>query len=166
MTISVNLVYIWGSLSLFISMFTTKGSCIFSSIYVSEPVTNPLTWLNSLCRLSPRYFINLFDSVQFSHSVVSDSLQPQELQHARPSCLSIKNSVHFNKSCLYIFMCLVTQSCTTLCDCIDYSPPNTSVLGAAPGKNTGVDCHALLKGIFQLRDEIQVSHIAGRFFTI
>ena len=25
-------------------------------------------------------------SVQFSHSVVSDSLQPHELQHARPSC--------------------------------------------------------------------------------
>ena len=28
------------------------------------------------------------DSVQFSHSVVSNSLQPQELQHARPACPS------------------------------------------------------------------------------
>ena len=27
-------------------------------------------------------------SVQFSHSVMSDSLQPQELQHARPPCPS------------------------------------------------------------------------------
>ena len=27
-----------------------------------------------------------FSSVQFSHSVVSDSLQPHELQHARPPC--------------------------------------------------------------------------------
>ena len=27
-------------------------------------------------------------SVQFSRSVVSDSLQPHELQHARPPCLS------------------------------------------------------------------------------
>ena len=27
-------------------------------------------------------------SVQFSHSVVSDSLQPHELQHARPPCAS------------------------------------------------------------------------------
>ena len=45
-------------------------------------------------------------------------------------------------------MCLVTQSCTTLCDPIDCSPLNTSVLGASPGKNTGADCHALLKGIF------------------
>ena len=29
-----------------------------------------------------------FSSVQFSHSVVSDSLQPHELQHTRPSCPS------------------------------------------------------------------------------
>ena len=28
----------------------------------------------------------LISSVQFSHSFVSDSLQPQELQHARPPC--------------------------------------------------------------------------------
>ena len=31
---------------------------------------------------------SLFSSVQFSHSVVSDSLQPHELQHARPACPS------------------------------------------------------------------------------
>ena len=35
-------------------------------------------------------------SVQFSHSVVSDSLQPHELQHARPSCLSPTPGVHSN----------------------------------------------------------------------
>ena len=29
-----------------------------------------------------------FSSVQFSHSVVSDSLQPHELQHTRPPCPS------------------------------------------------------------------------------
>ena len=29
-----------------------------------------------------------FSSVQFSRSVVSDSLQPHELQHARPPCPS------------------------------------------------------------------------------
>ena len=36
----------------------------------------------------------LFSSVQFSHSVVSDSLQPHELQHARPSCPSPTPEVH------------------------------------------------------------------------
>ena len=32
--------------------------------------------------------LNYFSSVQFSHSVVSDSLQPHGLQHARPPCPS------------------------------------------------------------------------------
>ena len=34
------------------------------------------------------YFIHSISSVQFSHSVVSDSLQPHESQHARPPCPS------------------------------------------------------------------------------
>ena len=33
-------------------------------------------------------------SVQFSHSVVSDSLQPHELQHTRPPCPSPTPGVH------------------------------------------------------------------------
>ena len=36
----------------------------------------------------------LFSSVQFSHSVVSDSLPPHELQHARPPCPSPTPGVH------------------------------------------------------------------------
>ena len=36
----------------------------------------------------------LLDSVQFSHSVVSDSLRPHELQHARPPCPSPTPGVH------------------------------------------------------------------------
>ena len=39
--------------------------------------------------------INL-DSVQFSRSVVSDSLRPHELQHARPHCPSPTPGVHPN----------------------------------------------------------------------
>ena len=35
-------------------------------------------------------------SVQFSHSVVSDSLRPRELQHARPPCPSPTPRVHSN----------------------------------------------------------------------
>ena len=35
-------------------------------------------------------------SVQFSHSVVSDSLRPQELQHARPPCPSPTPRVYSN----------------------------------------------------------------------
>ena len=45
-------------------------------------------------------------------------------------------------------LCLVTQSCPTLCNSMDCSPPGSSVHGNSPGKNTGVGCHALLQGIF------------------
>ena len=38
----------------------------------------------------------LFSSVQFSHSVVSDSLRPHESQHARPPCASPTPRVHSN----------------------------------------------------------------------
>ena len=33
-------------------------------------------------------------------------------------------------------------------DPMDCSLPGSSVHGDSPGKNTGVDCHALLQGIF------------------
>ena len=48
---------------------------------------------------------------------------------------------------------------------MDCSPPGSSVPGDSPGKNTGVGYHALLQGIFQPRDQTQVSCIAGEFFT-
>ena len=38
----------------------------------------------------------LSSSVQFSRSVVSDSLKPHELQHARPPCPSSTPGVHSN----------------------------------------------------------------------
>ena len=46
-----------------------------------------------------------------------------------------------------IVLCLVTQSCPTLCNSMDCSPPGFSVHGDSPGKNTAVGCHALLQGI-------------------
>ena len=49
--------------------------------------------------------------------------------------------------CFYV-LCLVAQSCLTLCDPMDCSLPGSSVHGDFPGKNTRVDCHALLQGIF------------------
>ena len=39
----------------------------------------------------PAYLTNMESSVQFSRSVVSDSLQPQGLQHARPPCPSLSS---------------------------------------------------------------------------
>ena len=60
------------------------------------------------------------------------------------------------------------QSCLTLCDPIDCSPPGSSVLGDSPGKSTGVGCHALLQGIFPiqgLNPRLTSPALAGGFFT-
>ena len=42
----------------------------------------------------------------------------------------------------------VTQSCPTLWDPMDCSPPHSSVRGTLPGRNTRVGSHSLLQGIF------------------
>ena len=43
-------------------------------------------------------------------------------------------------------MCLVAQSCATLCDPMNCSPPGSSVHVDSPGKFlAGVGCHALLQ---------------------
>jgi len=49
---------------------------------------------------------------------------------------------------LCVCVCLVTQSCPTLCDPMDCSLPGSSVHGDSPGKNTGMGFLALLQGIF------------------
>ena len=48
--------------------------------------------------------LNFTDSVQFSHSVMSDSLRPHEAQHAKPPCPSPTPRVHPNP-------CLLSQWC-------------------------------------------------------
>ena len=49
--------------------------------------------LDEVCKSSPWEGLQ-FSSVHFSRSVVSDSLRPQESQHARPSCASPSPGVH------------------------------------------------------------------------
>ena len=43
------------------------------------------------------------------------------------------------------------QPCLTLCNPMGGSPPGSSVHRDSPRKNTGVGCHALLQGIFQMQ---------------
>ena len=50
-------------------------------------------WMDKTTVVHPKWNIQ-FSSVQFSHSVVSDSLRPYELQHARPPCPSPTPRVH------------------------------------------------------------------------
>ena len=51
-----------------------------------------------------------------------------------------------------IVLFLVTQSCLTLCNPMNCHAPGPFVHGDSPGKNTGVDCHALLQRIFPTQE--------------
>ena len=53
----------------------------------------------------------------------------------------------------------VTQSCLTLCNPVDCSPPDSSVHGNSPSKNTGVGCHALQPGIKPRSPTLQVDSL-------
>ena len=114
--------------------------------------------LNSYCGS----IISSYFSVQFSHSVVSDSLWPHELQHARPPCPSPSPGVCPSSCSLHLWchpamsssdalvsfcpwsfpasrtfpmsrvsewVSEVAQSCPTLCNPMDCSPPGSSIHG-------------------------------------
>ena len=53
--------------------------------------------------------------------------------------------------CYCVCLCLVSQSCLTLHNPMNCSPPGSSVHEDSPGKNSGVDCHALLQRVFPTR---------------
>ena len=82
------------------------------------------------------------------------------LFHPRLRTILERDSYHCSSSVL------VAQLCPTLCNPMDCSLPGSSGPWDFPGKNTGVDCHFLLQGIFPSpRVQTHVSFIVGRFFT-
>ena len=86
-------------------------------------------------------------SVQFSHSVVSDSLRPHELQHARPPCPSPTPGVHSN-SCPLSRWChpVNSSSVVSSSSCPRSLPASESFpmsqLFAWGGQSTGVSASA------------------------
>ena len=62
--------------------------------------------------------------------------------------------------------CLVAQSCPTLCDPMDCSPPGSSVPGILQARTLEWVAMPSSRGSSQPRDRSQVSHNPGRFFTV
>ena len=67
-------------------------------------------------------------------------------------------------------MCLVIQSCPTLCDPMGCSHQTPLSMGFFPGKNTGVGGHFLLQGFFLTQESNPhpspaAPALVGRFFT-
>ena len=106
-----------------INSMTNQPDCLsFHSENPTYGKTSPIQakqdgWL--LCcqvSLPPKpmraYLLSRFSSVQFSRSVLSDSLRPHELQHARPPCPSpTPGYIHINEPNIvspYIYMYICT----------------------------------------------------------
>ena len=86
-------------------------------------------------------------SVQFSHSVMSDSLRPHESQHARPPCPSPTPGVH-SDSCPSSQWChpAISSSVISFSSCPQSLPASESLpmsqLFAWGGQSTGVSAVA------------------------
>ena len=99
-----------------------------------------------------------FSSVQFSRSVMSDSLQPHESHHVRPPCPSPTlgaltgedERTSFYSAIASVQFSLVTQSCPTLCDPRNCSTPRLPVHHQIP-EFTETHVH-------RVSDAIQPSH--------
>ena len=61
---------------------------------------------------------------------------------------------------------LVVQSCQTLCEPINCSLPGSSAHGILQARILEWVAIPFSRGSSQPRDPTQVSHIAGRFFTV
>ena len=82
-------------------------------------------------------------SVQFSRSVVSDSLQPHEPQHARPPCPSPTPRVYPNSCLLSRWCCLtISSSVVPFSSCLQSFPTpgsfQKSQLFTSSGQSIGV----------------------------
>ena len=64
-----------------------------------------------------------------------------------------------------LIIILVTQSCLTLCDRMDYSPPGSSVHGISQERRLEWAVISFSRGSSWLRDPTNFSCTTGRFFT-
>ena len=84
---------------------------------------------------------------------------PPLLRHLKPFSCSPQR-----RFLLLLCMCLVAQSCPTLCYHMDCSPPGSSVHGILQARILEWVDMTSSRGPFHARDRSQVSHIAGRLF--
>ena len=85
-------------------------------------------------------------------------------------CIYIYSALKYILYITYItlcaVLCLVTHSCPTLCNPMDYSPPGSSVHGILQARILEWVAMPSSMESSQGRDRIQVSGIAERFSTV
>ena len=105
-----------------------------------------------------------FTSFKCCSSPISQigKLRPYDHPNGKHSCHSLSTVISARH---YTWIShLESESCSVVSNSLrphgSYSPWNS------PGQNTGGGSHSLLQGIIQPRDQTQVFHTAGGFFTI
>ena len=81
-----------------------------------------------------------------------------------PESRNRRNIPQHNKS--YTWQSEVSQSCPTLCDPVDCSPPGSSVHGILQARILEWVAISFSRGSFRPKDGTQVSCIAGRCFNL
>ena len=98
-----------------------------------------------------------FSSVQFSRSVVSDSLRPQESQHARPPCPTQTPRVH-SDSCPSSQWCHLTISSSVVR--FSSCPQSLPASGSFPMKNVFRYCQMYPEG------RAEITLVENHWFTV
>jgi len=102
-------------------------------------------------------FILLYVAVQFTQHHLLKRLP-------LPHCIFLPPLPKIRHPCTVL--CLVAQSCLTLCDPMDCSSPGSSSIGILMARILEWVAMTSSRGSCQPRDKTQVSHIVGRFFTV
>ena len=126
--------------------------CLFFFFFLISIIQGLRKWIR--CCLFLFYFWKsfvklMFSSVQFSRSVVSESLRPHELQHARPPCPSPTPGVHSDsRSSSQWCHPAISSSVVPFSSCPQSIPASESFpmsqLFAWGGQSTGVSALAKL----------------------
>ena len=139
----------------------TIGRQILGMLYYSDSVSSAhsvlelaqthVCWVGDALQLShpllspspPAFSLSQFTSVQFSLSVMSDSLRPHELQHTRPPCLSLTPGI-YSTSCPLSRWChpTISSSVVPFSSCLQSFPASGSFPMSQPfasgGQSIGV----------------------------
>ena len=122
----------------------------------------------------PNHFI--FLCILFKKKKLYMSLLLLEPQEKQVSDLLIMNEpIHSftGSTCLYWLLkkkksgSVSCSGMSTLCDPMDCSPPGSSIRGILQVKNTGVDCHSLLQGVFLTQElNLGLLHCKQTFYHL
>ena len=118
-------------------------------------------------RSAPLNQFLVFDKKNFFSPSTQNSWPASGRFHLRLSNLSkLHLSLLLPMSSVCARVCSDGLSCPTLCNPTDYAPPGSSIHGISQARILEWVVISFSRGSSQTRDQTQVSHIAGQFFTL